>query len=202
MEKKRKEAVWAANQLFQRGLVTGSTGNISFRDGDHIYISKSGSCFGTMNEDSFAKLMLSGEIVEGKPSKEYPIHLALYHISEKTQAVIHTHSFYTTLVSCLKEKKEAIDGLFLYTPYLKMKTGGNIKTISYHKPGTQELFAEFEKTADESTNVYIMDNHGAVAASQDIMNAFYTLEELEISAKTLCSIRQYKENCYQKTAEA
>lgn len=196
MENKIEQVLWIAHQLFTRGLVTGSTGNISFRDGDDIYISKSGSCFGLLDENSFAKLTLTGEVIEGKPSKEYPLHLTMYRISEENQIVVHTHSFYTTLISCLKAGKTAVDGLFSYTPYLKMKTGGNIKTISYYKPGSRELFDAFESAADSSTNVYLLSNHGAVVAAKNMMEAFYTMEELEVSAKTLYSIWQYNKNSY------
>lgn len=196
MGKRMKKVLWIAHQLFERGLVTGSTGNISFREDGYVYISKSGSCFGLLDENSFAKLTLAGEIVEGRPSKEYPMHLTMYRVSEETQIVIHTHSFYTTLVSCLKAGKTAIDGLFSYTPYLRMKTGGNIKLISYHEPGSRELFDEFEAVAEKQTGVYLLSNHGAVVASKDMMEAFYTMEELEVSAKTLCHIWQCHRNSY------
>ena len=78
-----ENTIWVARTLFKKGMVTGSTGNISFRDDDIIYVSKSGSCFGLIDEDSFAKISLSGEILQGKPSKEWPMHLRLYQIDDK-----------------------------------------------------------------------------------------------------------------------
>ena len=72
------QTLWVAHTLFQRELVTGSTGNISFRENDIIYISKSGSCFGLLEETSFAKVSIDGTVLEGKPSKEFPMHISLY----------------------------------------------------------------------------------------------------------------------------
>ena len=58
---------------------TGSTANISFRHEDKIYISASGTCFGTLKEEEFAVLDLKGEYIAGpKPSKEAPLHLLMY----------------------------------------------------------------------------------------------------------------------------
>lgn len=59
----------------------------------------------------------------------------------KIEAVIHTHSFYSTLWSCLKHENEK-DIMPEYTPYLKMKIG-TIGLIPYAKPGSTELFTYF-----------------------------------------------------------
>ena len=42
------QAVWVAHALFDRGKTTGTTANISFINENRIYISCSGSCFGTL----------------------------------------------------------------------------------------------------------------------------------------------------------
>lgn len=63
-------AITYAKILFMRGMVTGSTGNISFRVGDAMFISGSGSCFGMLAEESFACVTSAGGIPEGCPSKE------------------------------------------------------------------------------------------------------------------------------------
>ena len=197
MNETMKEVIWTANQLFNRGLVTGSTGNISFRDGDQVYISKSGGCFGRLDENGFARVALDGTILEGKPSKEYPLHLVMYRASEENQVIIHTHSFYATLISCLKDKEKAFAGLYAYTPYLNMKTGGMLKAVSYHKPGSKELFEAFESAQDNKTKLYFLNNHGVVLGAKNALDGFYTLEELEISSKLLYMIEKYGKEEFQ-----
>ena len=43
-----EQALWIAHSLFDRGKTSGTTANLSFRYGDLIYITCSGSCFGTL----------------------------------------------------------------------------------------------------------------------------------------------------------
>ena len=197
MNETMKEVIWVANLLFNRGLVTGSTGNISFRDGDTVYISKSGGCFGRLDENGFAKIALDGTILEGRPSKEYPLHLAMYRVSDENQVIIHTHSFYATLISCLKDKEKAFAGLYAYTPYLNMKTGGLLKAVPYQKPGSRELFADFEAVVDEKTKLYFLNNHGVVLGAKNALDGFYTLEELETNSKLLYTIEKYGKEEFQ-----
>lgn len=47
------EIIEIAKELFNRQLVTGSTGNISYRENDIVYISNSGTSFRELNEKSF-----------------------------------------------------------------------------------------------------------------------------------------------------
>ncbi len=185
-----ENVIWVAHSLFQRGLVTGSTGNISFRDKDIIYVSKSGSCFGRLDENSFAKISISGEILEGKPSKEWPMHLKLYQMKDDCGAVVHTHSLNSTLISCVKGIEDKTDLLFEYTPYLMMQTNGKIGVVNYEKPGSKELFEAFYKISALDVNTYILKNHGIFVSGTDVLKAFYILEEFEQSSKIVLSVQK------------
>lgn len=191
LENKYNDAIWVAGALFNKGLVTGSTGNISFLHDDKIYITKSGSCFGRLDKDSFAILDLDSNLLDGKPSKEYPLHLALYNANKNNLAVIHTHSLYSTIFSCMKDISRKLDDLFAYTPYLKMLTKGKISCVDYAKPGSQELFEKFLNEVNENTNVYILKNHGIVVSANDLNSAFNIVEEFEVSAKIQNILKSY-----------
>lgn len=188
-----KKTIWVAKELFERNKVSGSSGNISFKDDQYIYVSNSGSCFGLLDENSFAKFDLNGTLLSGKPSKEFPMHLKLYE-NKEINCVIHTHSHYSTLVSCIDDIENNTDKLFAYTPYLKMQTGGKIKVVDYAKPGSEELFNSFYKQADEDTKAYLLKNHGVFVCSDDILKTFYLLEEFEESSRIFIDINnnQYK----------
>lgn len=181
LEKKLKDAVWTAHSLFERGKTSGSSANMSFRHNSQIYISASGSCFGTMKEEDFAVISMDGALLsEKKPSKELPLHLALYEKSPDIGAVIHTHSTYSVLWSFVPADTEQ-DCIPSHTPYLKMKLG-TVGLVPYEKPGSEALFSAFRERAAASDG-YLLKNHGPVVPGKNIMDAFYCLEELEESAR-------------------
>lgn len=174
-------AIWIAHSLFNRGKTTGSSANMSFRDGNNIYITCSGSCFGLISEDDFAVMTLDGKVIgEKKPSKEWPLHLALYNKSPEIGAVIHTHSTYSVLWSFIPSDNKA-DCIPDNTPYLKMKLG-TVGLVPYEKPGSKELFSAFENKLTQSDG-YILKYHGPVVPGKSLMDAFYCLEELEESCR-------------------
>ena len=187
-----EEIVWCAKQLFDKRLVTGSTGNISFKDGEYMYISQSGTCFGLVKNDSFAKVKLNGEVVSGKPSKEFPIHLALYKLKPDCKFVIHTHSFYSVLISCKKNINEILEKMLTTTPYLAMLTKGNVEVIDYYFPGSDELFSNTINSINLHTNVYLLKNHGVFVSEENMIKAYSLLEEFETSAKLWCFLNSTK----------
>lgn len=193
-ERQLETAVEIAHSLFERGKVSGSTANISIRIGDFIYISGSGTSFGTLEKEQFSTLLLDGTHVEGiKPSKEYPLHAMIYRYKPEMKGVVHTHSFYSVLWSCLEHEKKT-DVIPAYTPYLKMKVG-TVGIIPYAKPGSQELFGYMEERIMNS-DAYLLKQHGPVVAGRTILDAFYSLEELEESAKTAWYLRgEYVQEC-------
>lgn len=179
--------IWVASSLFTRGKTSGSTANISFRHGDEVYISASGTCFATLTADDFSVVSIDGSHISGpKPSKELPLHMAVYQARPKVGAVIHTHSFYSTLWSCLKHKDER-DVMPTHTPYLKMKVG-RIGLVPYAPPGSEELFAKFRKVIDDS-DAWLLANHGPVVGGATMMDAFFGIEELEESARIAWHLR-------------
>ena len=181
LKEKLESAVWAAHSLFERGKTTGSSANMSILHNGLVYISASGSCFGTMCQEDFTAVAMDGAPVSGKkPSKEWPLHLALYEKSPDTGAVIHTHSTYSVLWSFVPAALEQ-DCIPDHTPYLKMKLG-TVGLIPYEKPGTQALFQAFRQRVNDSDG-YLLKNHGPVVPGKTVMDAFYCLEELEESAR-------------------
>lgn len=180
LEEKLEAAIWAAHSLFARGKTSGSSANMSFRHNDRIYITASGSCFGTMKKSDFTAISTDGSLLsEKKPSKEWPLHLALFEKSPHIGAVIHTHSTYSVLWSFIPSLQEH-DCVPSHTPYLKIKLG-TVGLIPYEKPGSEELFRAFRERVNASDG-YILKNHGPVVPGKTVMDAFCSLEELEESA--------------------
>lgn len=182
LKQKLEQAVWAAHVLFERGTVKGNTGNISVRHEDKIYISASGTCFGTLQPSDFAVLDLEGNMLEKKASKEWPLHLAVYRHKPEVRGVIHTHSTYAVLwgMQCVPGASDVMPDI---TPYLRMKLG-TVGCVEYAMPGSKELFDAFEKEADHSEG-WLLARHGTVVPGKMILDAFYAQEELEEMAKIL-----------------
>lgn len=186
------DACWIGKSLFERNKTSGSSANMSFLYRNRIYITESGSCFGRLTADSFAITDLSGAPQNGKiPSKELPLHLAMYQkTGSMVQAVIHIHSLYAVLWSCLPHEGRKDDVIPSHTPYLNMKLG-SIRLVPYEKPGSRELFAAFSRRTG-SGNGYLLAHHGPVVGGSSLMEAFYSLEELEESCLVAWELR--KEN--------
>ena len=103
------------------------------------------------------------------------MHLALYNSNETYKAIIHTHSFYTTLLSYNKHS-------YIDTPYMKFKNE-KLKYIDYFPPGSKELFSAVENSLEENNDTYILEKHGIICAKDTLLSAFGTIEEIEYGAK-------------------
>lgn len=175
------EAIWVAKKLFDRGKVSGSSANMSFKHENKIYITASNTSFGNLTDTDFAIVNLEGKkLDEKKPSKELPMHLSLYKKHSSINAVIHTHSTYSTYWACKKTIKDDVL-IPTPTPYLDMKVGKLI-FVPYAAPGSAELFSEFDKSINDSTS-YLLENHGPILGGNTILDTFYKLEELEEASK-------------------
>lgn len=86
-------AVKIAKSYFDRGMGSGTTGNLSFMHDGKIYITASGTCFGFLTPDDFA--VVPSDSSDLKPSKELSLHEMVYEKliakSHHEGAVIHTH---------------------------------------------------------------------------------------------------------------
>lgn len=183
------EAVWAAHSLFRRGKTSGSSANLSVIHNGVIYISASGTCFGTLTTNDFAAVAPDGTVLPGKkPSKELPLHRMLYQSDAAVRAVIHTHSTYSVLWSCTNyATAHPFNCIPPITPYLGMKLGP-VGLVPYEKPGSEELFAAFGNALGKSSG-FLLNRHGPVVPGRDVMDAFFRLEELEESARIAWELR-------------
>jgi ribulose-5-phosphate 4-epimerase/fuculose-1-phosphate aldolase len=192
LEQKYEDAVWIARTLYSLGKAKGSSANMSFKHEDQVYITKSGACFGTLTKEHFSIVSMSGNNLTGLiPSKELMLHLHMYSDCENVGAVIHTHSHYATLWSCLnhKDNKSIVPN---YTPYLKMKLG-RIGLVPYAKPGSQKLFDIFRQIVNETKGKgFLLAHHGPIVAHKDLMTAYFALEELEESCYVAFDLRNIR----------
>lgn len=179
----RQHLVTLARSLFERGLTPGSSANMSIRVADGWIITPTNSCFGFLDAAALSKLDLNGRHVSGpKPSKEFILHRAMYDQRPNDRAIIHLHSTYATLVSCLDGVDES-NVVTPLTPYLLMRLG-RIALIPYYPPGDERLASALFDVADRHSGV-LMANHGPIVSAETPDAAMFFMEELEESCKLM-----------------
>ena len=173
--------------LFQRGLSYGSSGNISIRLDDGFLFSPTNSCLGILSPERLSKLDRSGQLISGDPpTKEQPLHLAMYETRSDVNAIIHLHSTYSVALSCLNHPKPD-EILPAITPYFIMKIG-RLALLPYFPPGSIELSDAIRKVS-RTHRVILLANHGPVIADSSLSGAVNAMEELEETAKLFFILR-------------
>ncbi|MBT2210160.1 methylthioribulose 1-phosphate dehydratase [Actinomadura sp. NEAU-AAG7] len=101
----REHVAHMCRQLYGRGWMEGTSGNISVRSGDAVLISASGCAKGTVDRrDTVLVNAGDGSRLTGetrRPSAETAVHLAFYREYEDCGAVIHAHAPYSTALASL-----------------------------------------------------------------------------------------------------
>jgi ribulose-5-phosphate 4-epimerase/fuculose-1-phosphate aldolase len=177
----REQIAEYGRSLFDRGLTSGSSGNLSARLADGILVTPTNSCLGRLDPARISKVDWSGRLLAGdKPSKESFLHLAMYRSRPNDHAIVHLHSTHSVAVSCLAEVDPA-NVLPPITAYYVMRVG-QLPLIPYYPPGDQGLAGEVERVG-RSSHALLLANHGPVVSAADLDSAVYAMEELEETAR-------------------
>jgi 3-dehydro-4-phosphotetronate decarboxylase len=189
----RAYLVRLAKSLFDRGLTPGSSGNISIRLDDGFLFTPTNACLGFLNPERLSKLDAAGRHISGDPpTKELPLHFAFYEARPHARAVVHLHSTYATLLSCLVDV-DAQDAIPPITPYVVMRVG-RVPVVPYTKPGDAAVKSLILAKAPEHAAV-LLANHGPVVAGPSLEAAVYAIEELEETAKLTMLGRGHAVRC-------
>jgi ribulose-5-phosphate 4-epimerase/fuculose-1-phosphate aldolase len=168
--------------LFERGLTPGSSGNISVRldDGGWL-VTPTNASLGFLDPARLSRLSGSGRVMSGDaPTKEIPLHAALYETRRSARAVVHLHCAHCVAVSMLPEidPKAALPPL---TPYYVMRCG-QTALLPYYRPGDAAVGDAIRGLAGHYSCV-LLSNHGPVVAGDTLEAAVFATEELEETAK-------------------
>ncbi|CNE75097.1 putative aldolase [Yersinia frederiksenii] len=186
----RDDLVKYGRSLFQRGLSSGGSGNISAKlpDGGFL-VTPTNSCLGELDNQALSKLDADGHHLSGdKPSKEVPMHLAMYLARPQCGAVVHLHSPYLTALSCLTDI-DPMDCLPSITPYYVMRIG-QLPLLPYMKPGDPAIAAALAQSA-QNHNAALLANHGPVVSGSTLREAVFNAEELEDTARLYFLLKPY-----------
>jgi L-fuculose-phosphate aldolase len=168
----RRDVVRVCGELVSSGLVVGTAGNVSVRDGDLIAVTPSGLDYARLTPELVGVHRLDGAPVEAPlpPTSELPLHLAVY-AATGAGAVVHTHSVAATALSTLTDELPA---LHYYVAFL----GGPVRVSPYATFGTDQLARNVVEALRDRTGC-IMANHGAVTTGPDLATAHIASVYLE-----------------------
>ncbi|WGD32219.1 aldolase [Ancylobacter sp. WKF20] len=174
--------------LFERGLTPGSSGNISLRldDGGWL-VTPTNASLGFLDPARITRLDAQGHLVSGDaPTKEIPLHAALYETRTSARAIVHLHSSHSVALSMLPEidPKAVLPPM---TPYYLMRAG-QTALVPYYRPGDPAVADAIRGLAGRYSSV-LLANHGPVVAGETLEAAVFATEELEETAKLYLLLR-------------
>src|SRR4051812_14662678 len=184
----REEICRLGRSLFDRGLTPGSSGNISVKldDGGWL-VTPTNASLGFLDPDRLSRLDANGRLVSGDaPTKEVPLHNALYQTRGAARAVVHLHSTHSVALSMLPEidPRAALPPM---TPYYMMRCGPTA-LVPYYRPGDPAVADAIKGLAGKYASV-LLANHGPVVAGDTLEAAVFAMEELEETAKLYLLLR-------------
>jgi len=189
----RTEICLWGKSMFDRGLTFGSSGNLSARLADGFLVTPTNSCLGFLEPANLSKLDPDGRHLSGNvPTKEVPLHLAVYRARPQAMGIVHLHSSYATAISCL-EDVDPEDAIPAVTPYVVMRVG-RVPILPYTRPGSTEIADLVLAKAPEHA-AFLLANHGPVVSAKSFVDAVFAAEELEETAKLVLLTSSHKRRC-------
>lgn len=175
----RAALVHAARRLSEIGGLPASDGNLSARVGPRLFwISPSGIEKRGITPDVFLLIDDSGCVTEGegRPSSEWPMHVALYGERREVNCILHAHPPNLTAFAAAHRVPE--------TSILAEAEAmiGEICLVPYARPGSASLGKEII-ACGASPSLYLLENHGAVAVGGEVEEALHRMERAEFLAQ-------------------
>ena len=173
----RRDLVAAGRAIASAGLVRGTQGNLSVRDGDRILITPSGVPYESIEPGDLVVIDPDGSVVEGDraPSSERLVHTAIYRNRDDVAAIVHTHSRAAVRWSDLGDPLPCDDGA--------------VPTAAYALTGTQELATNAAGALGDAPAV-LLAGHGVVAVGTTVDQARAIAERIEAAAAGAWSHRE------------
>lgn len=172
MRSLREQLCEYGRRAVELGLVIGTSGNLSVREGELVAVTPSGVALDRLTPETCPVVDVEGHLVEGElqPSSETPMHLAVYEATD-ARAIVHTHSVFGTVVATTMTELPPVH-------YNALLLGGTVKVAPYATYGTPELAANV-RAAMEGKRAALMANHGGVTIGATLEEAFEATRLLE-----------------------
>lgn len=165
----------AGRKLGASGLVLGTSGNISMREGDSLFITRHGALIDRLASSDIIEVLVSKETTsDTAASWELPVHRAVYRATEAA-AVVHAHPPYLRALSL-----DIADGL-IGVPVIGEKQQDIIAGVM-----SQEIASTLAQCP-----VIIVRGHGTFAIGQTLDEAVRLTLALESDGQEICRMRPH-----------
>lgn len=176
----KKEVYNISKKIWEAGLVSGSSGNVSARvkKEEKLAITPTSIDYEKLKPEDIVLIDFNQEILEGNfaPSFESKMHIEIYKNRNDVGAVIHTHSIFATVLAVLRRPIPAVvEELIVYV-------GGEIEVAEYAQSGSEELAKNVVSKLKEK-NAVLLANHGLVCCGKDLDRAYKICHLVERTAK-------------------
>ena len=161
--------------LKKKNMNLGTEGNISVKYENGFFITPSATNPEVMRETQiifkeFDKVFKK----EKQPSSEWRMHQYIYNQRTEINAIVHCHSIWSSIVSCLREKIPSFH-------YMVAEIGGeDVKCSKYATFGTEQI-AHNIVDALEKRKGCLISNHGQLSIGknlEDALNLSFAIEKL------------------------
>ena len=175
----KSKIIHVCRRIYEREMVASNDGNVTVRIGeDRILATPTGMSKGFLTEDDLVLTDLDGNVVEGggAVTSEIKIYIQIYRSRADVRAAVHAHPLYATAFAAC--------GKTVSTDVLPESANslGYVPLVPYATPGTEQLASRIgEYLADHE--VFLLQNHGALALGGDVVEAYHRLECLEHTAR-------------------
>lgn len=177
----REQVVVIGLEALARGVVHGTAGNMSVRDPESglIAISPSGIPYPAVTPADVVIVDEHAAVVDGRrsPSSETPLHTMVMRARPDIRAIIHTHSHYSTVVSCIRPFLPPI------LTEVCLVVGARVPVTRYGLTGTPDFGESVIEALEPDTRAVILKNHGLVCFGDSFEAALAIAEIVEEAAR-------------------
>lgn len=174
------EFVRQARRVGSYGLTICSSGNLSWRVGNEVLLSGTGSWVPELTADRVAVVSLAdGSVLNGvRPTMESTFHLGVLRERADVNVVLHFQSPYATALACRKTLPDTLN----FTAEVPLHVGDDIPVVPFLRPGSKEL-ADAVVRAMANHNSVMLLKHGQVTCGKDFNQAIERAMFFEMAAR-------------------
>lgn len=173
----KKEMIYWAGLLNQRGLVTVRSGNVSCKlDQDTLLITAHDSYLGHLKEEELVVTDIAGNVLDGRvqPTSEKELHCDIHAQYREVNVILHAHPPFTVAFFHYFDTLDIVS--FESKMYL-----GNVAVIGQDSPIVTDVAPVVN--ALSSSGIVVLKDHGVVAIGREYREAFGLIELLEEQAR-------------------
>jgi L-fuculose-phosphate aldolase len=165
--------------LWMSGAVSSHGGNMSVRDGDRLFITRTGSMLGHLGPDDVVETTLTdvGDPRDGRCSVELVVHRAIYAATD-ARAIVHAHTIHTIARSLVEDRIVPLDS------ESKLRLTDVPVVSAEHVVGSPQAGALLAAALKDRT-VAVLRSHGPFATGASLEEAFMAVSCLEASCEII-----------------